>query len=66
MLQINLVDYLENHMGNKINELENSMKLIYTPFNDEQEVIQKEKKPLRIEKDEENTELEALLREFLA
>lgn len=66
MLQINLVDYLENHMGNKINELENSMKLIYTSFNDEQEVIQKEKKPLRIEKDEENTELEALLREFLA
>lgn len=66
MLKVNLVDYLENHMGNKISELENSMKLLSSPEPEEKEVSQPRKRPVRIGKEEDNKELEALLREFLA
>ena len=66
VLKTNLVDYLENHMGNKIDDLEESIRNLNL------EKIQN-RKDMKIgpcsdtvEKSAETAELEALLREFLA
>lgn len=66
MLNICLVDYLENHMGNKIMDLENSKKLLEKV--ERKEVFQdvSNKLPKRIGSRGEEKELEALLKEFLA
>lgn len=64
ILKTNLLDYLENHMGNKLEDLEDSIKKL-----EEEEGIAKDmKKEARIiveEKKKETAELEELLREFL-
>ena len=66
VLKTNLVDYLENHMGNKLEDLQDSIKKL-----EEEEVIpkaemNKDAYNLIMEKRKDNAELEELLREFLA
>ena len=64
ILKTNLIDYLENHMGNKLEDLENSIKKL-----EEKDRITKEMKgearAIIAEKKEETAELEELLREYL-
>lgn len=66
VLKVNLVDYLENHMGNKLEDLEHSIKRL----EDVENIFSKDSKPdageriLQNRKDQ--AELEELLREFLA
>lgn len=66
ILKINLVDYLENRMGNQIEELEISMKYLEEeekplPLNGKQEF-----KEAILQNRRDKAELEELLREFLA
>ena len=66
ILKINLVDYLENRMGNKLEELEISMKYLE---NEGKEISSKEKRELKesfLQNRSDKAELEELLREFLA
>ncbi len=66
ILKTNLVDYLENHMGNKLDDLEDSMrKLDYEKI---QNIKNMKKEPCTntVRKRSETAELEELLREFLA
>lgn len=64
LLKTNLIDYLENHMGNKLEDLEDSIKKL-----DEEVTITKDMKnearAIIAEKRKETAELEELLREFL-
>ena len=66
ILKTNLIDYMENHMGNKLDELEESFKKL-----DSHEMISLEKHKNApcsdtIRKRTPTAELEELLREFLA
>ena len=64
ILKTNLLDYLENHMGNKLEDLEDSIKKL----EEEQGIAKDMKKEARMiieEKRKETAELEELLREFL-
>lgn len=65
-LKINLVDYLENHMGNKLEDLKDSVKRLNEVENGfcEQEKTGFQEAGMRSMK--ERAELEQLLREFLA
>lgn len=66
VLKINLVDYLENHMGNKLEDLEHSIKRledVENPFR--QESGRNYKEPV-LQNRNDQAELEELLREFLA
>ena len=66
MLKTNLVDYLENHMGNKLEDLEHSIKKLES---EEKEIFKNTKNEapsLFKEKRRETAELEELLKEFLA
>lgn len=65
-LKINLVDYLENHMGNKLVDLEDSVKRLNEV---EKEFGGEEKREFQeaiIQNRKDRAELEELLREFLA
>lgn len=65
-LKINLVDYLENHMGNKLVDLEDSVKKLNEAENvfvgDEKRAFQE----AIVQNRKDKAELEELLREFLA
>ena len=61
VLKINLVDYLENHMGNKIDDLEDSIKMI----NNYDEEKKDNKQELKRGK-KNAAELEELLKEYFA
>lgn len=66
ILKANLVDYLENHMGYKLDDLEDSIRKLekeHAPFAVDME---KEARSNIREKRAETAELEELLREFLA
>jgi len=66
ILKINLVDYLENRMGNKLEELEVSMKYLE---DEEKEFPVKGKQEFKdaiLQNRRDKAELEELLREFLA
>lgn len=66
ILKTNLVDYLENHMGNKLEDLEDSIKKLEEEENGMVKDINKEAHSIIMEKRAETAELEELLREFLA
>ena len=61
ILKVNIVDYLENNMVNKLSVLEEDIKIIEQDTTEEQKV---EKKKVHIGRKEE-TELEELLKEYL-
>lgn len=65
ILKINLVDYLENHMGAKLEDLEDSIKRLEEPGMEEE--VRKNREIMKSiqERQQENVELEKLLREFL-
>ena len=66
ILSVNLVDYLENRMGNKLEELELSIKHLEDVENSFSTTEQMCKKDTIVQNKSEKAELEALLREFLA
>ena len=65
ILKTNLIDYLENHMGNKLEDLEESIKKLEYE-QDEPVMSFREEKRDSLVKRKETAELEELLREFLA
>lgn len=65
VLKTNLIDYLENHMGNKLEDLDESIKKLEYE-RDEPLTFVKEEKKESPRKRKETAELEELLREFLA
>lgn len=66
ILKTNLIDYLENHMGNKLEDLEDSIKKLEYETDEGFSNEKKEQSYSPAEKRKETTELEELLREFLA
>ena len=66
ILKTNLVDYLENHMGNKLEDLEDSIHKLETVETQISRDARKEARTIIMEKKAETAELEELLREFLA
>ena len=66
VLSVNLVDYLENRMGNKLEELEISMQQLEKVENAFSQEDRTDKKDVILQNKSEKAELEALLREFLA
>lgn len=66
ILKINLVDYLENHMGNKIEDLEISLRHLEETEKGFPEEAKEEFKEAILRNRSEKAELEELLREFLA
>lgn len=65
-LKVNLVDYLENHMGNKLVDLEYSIKKLEEAENPFPENANEEFKEAILQNRNDRAELEELLREFLA
>lgn len=65
ILKTNLIDYLENHMGNKLEDLDESIKKLEYE-RDEPAICFKEDKKDSLIKRKETAELEELLREFFA
>lgn len=65
-LKVNLVDYLENHMGNKLVDLEYSIKKLEESEDHFPENANEEFKEAIINNRNDRAELEELLREFLA
>lgn len=66
VLRINLVDYLENHMGNKLEDLEHSIKRLEDVENPFKQEAGKDFKESVLQNRSDQAELEELLREFLA
>lgn len=66
VLKINLVDYLENHMGNKLADLEHSIKRLEDVENEFPKNAKSEFKEAILQNRKDQAELEELLREFLA
>lgn len=66
VFKINLVDYLENRMGNKLEELELSMKHLEDVENSFSQSRKTEFKDGILQNRKDKAELEELLREFLA
>ena len=66
LLKINLVDYLENHMGNKLEDLEHSIKRLEDVENEFPKNAKPEFKEAILQNRKDQAELEELLREFLA
>ncbi len=66
VLKINLVDYLENHMGNKLEDLEHSIKRLEDVENEFPKNTKPEFKEAILQNRSDQAELEELLREFLA
>ncbi len=66
VLKINLVDYLENHMGNKLDDLEESIRKLDLEKKQNTNDMKKEPCTNTVAKRAETAELEELLREFLA
>ena len=61
-----LVDYLENHMGNKLEDLEHSIKRLEDVENPFKQEAGKDFKESVLQNRSDQAELEELLREFLA
>ena len=66
VLKTNLIDYLENHMGNKLDELEESFKKLDAHEMAVPENYKKAPCSDTVRKRTPTAELEELLREFLA
>ncbi|MBS7303607.1 MAG: hypothetical protein KIG50_05680 [Lachnospiraceae bacterium] len=66
VLKINLVDYLENHMGNKIEDLEESIRKLEEPKENAKFESKREYNDAVLRNKSDKAELEELLREFLA
>lgn len=66
VLKINLVDYLENHMGNKLEDLEHSIKRLEDVENPFKEEVGRDFRESVLQNRNDQAELEELLREFLA
>lgn len=66
VLMTNLVDYLENRMGNKLEELELSIKHLEDVENTFSQSSKEEQKDSFLQNKNDKAELEELLREFLA
>lgn len=66
VLKIHLVDYLENHMGNKLEDLEYSMKRLDDVENTLCQNSKAERRENILSNKSDKAELEELLREFLA
>lgn len=66
VLKINMVDYLENRMGNKLEDLEYSMKRLEDVENPFQQEAKTEFAERKLQNRSDQAELEELLREFLA
>ena len=66
VLKINMVDYLENRMGNKLEDLEYSMKRLEDVENPFQQETKTEFAERNLQNRSDQAELEELLREFLA
>lgn len=66
VLKINLVDYLENHMGNKLEDLEHSIKRLEDVENEFQPQSKRGYRETNLQNQSDQAELEELLREFLA
>lgn len=66
VLKTNLVDYLENHMGNKLDDLEESIRKLDLEKKQNTNEMKKEPCTNTVGKRAETAELEELLREFLA
>lgn len=66
VLMTNLVDYLENRMGNKLEELELSIKRLEDVENTFSQSSKEEQKDSFLQNKNDKAELEELLREFLA
>ncbi len=66
VLKINLVDYLENHMGNKLEDLEHSIKRLEDVENPFQQEPRRDFRETVLQNRNDRAELEELLREFLA
>lgn len=66
VLKINLVDYLENHMGNKLEDLEHSIKRLEDVENPFKQEVGRDFKESVLQNRNDQAELEELLREFLA
>lgn len=66
VLKINLVDYLENHMGNKLEDLEHSIKRLEDVENPFKEEVGRNFRESVLQNRNDQAELEELLREFLA
>lgn len=66
VLKVNLVDYLENHMGNKLEDLEHSIKQLETVENEFQPQTKRGYREANLQNQNDQAELEELLREFLA
>lgn len=66
VLKINLVDYLENHMGNKLEDLEHSIKRLEDVENPFKQEAGRDFKESVLQNRNDQAELEELLREFLA
>ena len=66
VLKINLVDYLENHMENKIEDLEESIRKLEEPKENAKFESKREYNDAVLRNKSDKAELEELLREFLA
>jgi hypothetical protein len=66
VLKTNLVDYLENHMGNKLEELEESFRKLDSHETQSADFLKKAPCSDTVRKRTPTAELEELLREFLA
>ena len=66
VLKTNLIDYLENHMGNKLEELEESFRKLDSYEMQSADMIKKAPCSDTVRKRAQTAELEELLREFLA
>lgn len=66
VLKTNLIDYLENHMGNKLDELEESFRKLDSFETANTEILKKGPCSDTVRKRTPTAELEELLREFLA
>lgn len=66
VLKINLVDYLENHMGNKIEDLEESIRKLEELEENAKFESKREYNDAVLRNKSDKAELEELLREFLA
>ena len=66
VLKTNLIDYLENHMGNKLEELEESFRKLDSHEMQSTEGMKKAPCSDTVRKRTQTAELEELLREFLA
>ena len=66
VLKTNLIDYLENHMGNKLDELEESFRKLDSFEMPNTENLKKGPCSDTVRKRTPTAELEELLREFLA